>query len=677
MGQQFGTSCGCPGGSRHPDNDVSAQTVRAERVLTSEDGERIRARLRQLEVENAQLGSENSKLRQEVSLVARQREQWKLAASESQAPPSPISAASILQSPARRTSSPDRPSCVPALVLTPKSGGPGVLVGDVAHIVSDSAPTSPTSSSVGVTSPRPGGSNIQEGGAADVKGAIADSADLDHPHMSDVDADGSHASNKAQAALDMVRHGCDCLAQLEFPAGAAVVCRHLRENVDELQTFVGDAKDPIVTYWPRPSLEEQAEWEGICDGGTLFWSTVCVASEDIAASSECFVGRLFVSSIGILFDGGLGWSQDEETLSTELIPWDAVSSIQVREGNARPITPGTTSAPGKLPIEAVLALDGSPMQASRELRLQLSRSRDAWSFKETWLQCVDGLLTGRGRCESVGTFYSIAEEDGLSFLDFSPVSARSPASTSRRHLTISQGTTPRSSHQALRKRMMTGTPVTSLHHGSFEESMMQEAAAMLPDPALFSSKGPRMQERPAPVCEMRIPHLTVSDVLAALLKDGWPVHRFLREALDAHDISSTPWVDGQRGKGKVRQVHFMMPLRDAPAAVRALVSIPESSKMTMISRLRSSDDEVVLVQHTCTHDVMYGEHFRTQETLSFRPHPDGGVLLTKWAEIVWVKPLSWTLGAFKAFVEKKAWASAPVTAEVFARVLEGSHGGQP
>merc|ERR1719188_965766 len=98
-----------------------------------------------------------------------------------------------------------------------------------------------------------------------------------------------------------------------------------------------------------------------------------------------------------------------------------------------------------------------------------------------------------------------------------------------------------------------------------------------------------------------------------------------------------------------------MPLpKDVPSAVARLVSIPESTRVTTVLRLRVQGDEAVLLMQTVAHDAPFGENFRTQETFCFKPHPEGGVQMLKWGEVVWVQALSWTMGPVSKIIESKA-----------------------
>mmetsp|Transcript_86901 Transcript_86901/g.153494 ORF Transcript_86901/g.153494 Transcript_86901/m.153494 type:complete len:210 (-) Transcript_86901:17-646(-) len=109
---------------------------------------------------------------------------------------------------------------------------------------------------------------------------------------------------------------------------------------------------------------------------------------------------------------------------------------------------------------------------------------------------------------------------------------------------------------------------------------------------------------------------------------------------------------------------------DVPSFVMRLMALPETSSCTLVCHLRCCEDAVVLLLQVCTHDVTYGENFRTQDTLVFKRDPAGGVIFRKFFEIIWVAPLPWTHAAIKSFVESKAKSSSVVSAEYLVQILQ-------
>jgi len=59
------------------------------------------------------------------------------------------------------------------------------------------------------------------------------------------------------------------------------------------------------------------------------------------------------------------------------------------------------------------------------------------------------------------------------------------------------------------------------------------------------------------------------------------------------------------------------------------------------------------VQHSYTSDVLYGDRFKVQCTVRFREQTQG-VVVDQWCDIVWDKPLPWTHGVVRHFIEHRA-----------------------
>jgi len=166
--------------------------------------------------------------------------------------------------------------------------------------------------------------------------------------------------------------------------------------------------------------------------------------------------------------------------------------------------------------------------------------------------------------------------------------------------------------------------------------------------------------------------MSLNEVRLKLHSKDWPMAQFLKEALGAYDLTETRWCTSESVPGTAaRRARFIMPLpKDVPGAVAMLVSLPETSHVTIVYRLRDSESEVVLLQQTCTHDVTFGENFRVQETLSFTPSRAGGVDVRKWVEVIWAVSLPWSMGAVKSFIERKSNSAAKASASHLVRVLE-------
>ncbi|CAE8609723.1 unnamed protein product [Polarella glacialis] len=170
--------------------------------------------------------------------------------------------------------------------------------------------------------------------------------------------------------------------------------------------------------------------------------------------------------------------------------------------------------------------------------------------------------------------------------------------------------------------------------------------------------------------EEKLPGLSLEMIRAALEGEEF-MPRFYRENIQAKDISPSHWGRSLRTKGTLfRKLTFVMPVpQDAPRAIARLVSVPLESTVTALWHLSCQEGQVTLTYQSCTHDVPFGENFRVQETIVFRPSSSGELCMTKWAECVWVAPLPWTHGVIKAFIEKRCKAEATGAVPLFLRLV--------
>lgn len=97
---------------------------------------------------------------------------------------------------------------------------------------------------------------------------------------------------------------------------------------------------------------------------------------------------------------------------------------------------------------------------------------------------------------------------------------------------------------------------------------------------------------------------------------------------------------------------------NVPDAIAKLVRLPPVIGTTTVYRLRRSEPgEVTLVQQSYTGDVLYGDRFKIQNTISFKEDACG-VVSRQWAEIVWDQPLPWHSSLIRHFIEKRSRADA-------------------
>jgi hypothetical protein len=206
--------------------------------------------------------------------------------------------------------------------------------------------------------------------------------------------------------------------------------------------------------------------------------------------------------------------------------------------------------------------------------------------------------------------------------------------------------------------------------------------------------GPAPPTRVPPLLVQHLPGVTIAGLRKAFEStENCPNTRFLREVLGATYITSSRWAQCPNFAGtQVRKISCMMPVpNETPEFIRRLLNIPESICSTTVWRLCSEGagasgwspstrgwspsahdvQRLNIVQQSYTKDVMYGDRFKLQNILSFREAPEG-VTLQQWAEVIWLKPLPWTHGMVKKFVEQRCISDITKMAPVHARIIEES-----
>lgn len=183
------------------------------------------------------------------------------------------------------------------------------------------------------------------------------------------------------------------------------------------------------------------------------------------------------------------------------------------------------------------------------------------------------------------------------------------------------------------------------------------------------SKAPHNEK---PMFEKHVPQAAIDSIRSALLRtDGWPMSRFLDEVMGCYDIDAAEWKPDPAIAGTlVRKCQYKAPVpADVPDTIKRIVGLPDVVTTTSAFRLHSGPGEVTLVQQSYTRDVMYGDRFKIQHTISFKQEPDG-VVSRQWASVVWDQPLPWTHSMIRHFVEKKATADSRKMAPQVLRMIE-------
>lgn len=177
-----------------------------------------------------------------------------------------------------------------------------------------------------------------------------------------------------------------------------------------------------------------------------------------------------------------------------------------------------------------------------------------------------------------------------------------------------------------------------------------------------------------PLSVERLQGVSLATVGNKLAVDDWAIHHLLRgnpnaSALALSSPSRIRTSGGLKG-AQVRRSEFRMRLpQDVPKAIRTLVGVPQSTRITQVYCLCITESEVTLAQQTTSHDVTFGDSFRVQETCSWRSAADGGVEQRTWSEVAWIKSLPWTHGAIKSFIDKSTKREAKDMAASLAKLL--------
>lgn len=463
------------------------------------------------------------------------------------------------------------------------------------------------------------------------------------------------ARSKAVDALRDITAGYRKLAQLALPPGAALVFASLRRDMMELESLIGQAQFAKTRPWMLPLPEEQDDWDAVYpDSGFLLRRQVCMAS---VGDEEWFLGGLFISDVGIVFDTG-STSDDSICFQTGFITWTNIVELE---------RPGPKT-------EMVLKLAGGAKKFS-QLRLQLSIVDDVEWIEEFWKLrtsfCPAGDIAIPDEHESI----QLPLKTSRPKLMLSPGAGRGaspPASPQKRQESLQR--TP----SILLQRRLSGcisrelkTPAVAVavaaalandcgspkpqHRMLSMESSVSEAYAEAPQ----GRGAVQVPEHEEPLCRDRLPAAALEGVFAALRREDCML-RVMRETRQAHDMAATPWSESRRSPGLwVRKASFTIPLpKDFPKAVTRLVALPDESNITAVFRVQQKGDMVSMTTQTCSHDVPYGENFRVHETVVFKSNPSGGIGIEKWVEIMWVAALPWTHGVLRGVIEKKAKADA-------------------
>eukprot|EP00928_Gymnodinium_smaydae_P090177 TRINITY_DN74017_c0_g1_i1.p1 TRINITY_DN74017_c0_g1~~TRINITY_DN74017_c0_g1_i1.p1 ORF type:complete len:534 (+),score=100.60 TRINITY_DN74017_c0_g1_i1:115-1602(+) len=455
------------------------------------------------------------------------------------------------------------------------------------------------------------------------------------------DCEGSSAAAAAAAVAAPLRRLRQRVAECErlrLPAAAAWEFAYLRGSIDRLESHVrrsggeSGASPLPPAGWearnPPPGDEELEAFRGLCPhGGALLLRRFCLCAEGEAGDvSEWHPGNLFVSSEGLLFE-----KQDQKS---SLVKVDDIASLC--DGSS---TPAGSSMTGDLiawaDIASLEATEASCCQASLTLKKGLDRGAAALQLR---------LGTRREVSELAELLNHYGSREA-----FAGVEAETASGS-----TVSVGRTTSTSLSSIERAGSGGDVVAA----SVANAWLAEASASLPAP-----EAPNVE----PLVLERLADVTLAQIRSALLADDWPIDTFMRENLKFFDVSHTSWSESIRLPGTLaRSSQFMLPLVDLPRIIARLTKIPAASSATSVYNLRSSDDQVIMLQRTRSHDIKYGDCLVLEDISSYRTHPDGGVEFRQWNFAIWTGRVPAFL---RFFVEKQLRADAIATAPAFLSVV--------
>jgi hypothetical protein len=146
-------------------------------------------------------------------------------------------------------------------------------------------------------------------------------------------------------------------------------------------------------------------------------------------------------------------------------------------------------------------------------------------------------------------------------------------------------------------------------------------------------------------------------------------------SLGCYDIRGTGWKPCPDNAGHdIRKIVCMVPIPpdSAPPAVARLLGVPKALQATMVQRLCADADGVILVEQSCTQDIVYLDRCISQYVRHFSRNSDSGVDMRLWVDTIWTRDLPFTHFAVKSFVEKKSRTEATNSRDDFNRIVRSS-----
>mmetsp|Transcript_47626 Transcript_47626/g.92113 ORF Transcript_47626/g.92113 Transcript_47626/m.92113 type:complete len:562 (-) Transcript_47626:8-1693(-) len=468
----------------------------------------------------------------------------------------------------------------------------------------------------------------------------------------------------AHEGLDNMQRGLSLFERLDMPHGQEAL-QTIAEGLQRLQQRVAEAE-----AYQRESN----------DDGSLLSVQVCFAAGE-EEPPEWSMGQMYTSTNAIMFK-----SNEAPPWTIGPVKWNEIAQIQRLDDNGHH-APGSGGSDIRLTFKggsyqfsglsnvewfgrfghsfaeaspvAATNRGSMPPSADNEANLQLTEATD--EALDAWLEQLRpdaAPLSPQGPSRQTSRWDMPPQEsrgglppmeDISSFID----EADPQPAVEVTPLPCSQEA-PTSTCDPIRGPSSMGFPRSSLKRKGTAKSFYCPKSFLVQAEELPDVAPPRSEE---PNFITRLEKATLPGIRAALeANDNWPIVRYFEDVVKSFDVKATSWAPARRVPGTLmRRLRFQMPLpEDVPSAVKRLVSLPDTSLVTLLARVGSTDEKVVLVQEACSHDVTYGENFWAQDVLLFQPHPDGGVLFMKWTHIRWVVALPWYAAVLSTYIEMKA-----------------------
>lgn len=179
-----------------------------------------------------------------------------------------------------------------------------------------------------------------------------------------------------------------------------------------------------------------------------------------------------------------------------------------------------------------------------------------------------------------------------------------------------------------------------------------------------------------PISSHHLPNATVDMIRCAITRTRQcPLIQILEEA-GCYNLVVTPWEPCPSLVGtEVRKCCYSVAVpTDIPSIAKRMLNLPDDISCTSVWRLRRlAENQIVLVQHSYSKDILYGDRFKVQSIVTFTEENDiGGVTMQQWVEVLWDKPLPWTHTVLVRLIESRAYSDTVGYGPELARLVTKS-----